>query len=84
MKRKRQKNVFVDKDDEKTKSPLSKKSKTSEKNVIIEVNDNEWYCFLCCESVVEEMIQCSLCKKWAHEKCRGGSSSTHYICDVCE
>lgn len=78
------KNVFVDKDDGKTKSPLSKKSKTSEKNVIIEVNDNEWYCFLCCESVVEEMIQCSLCKKWAHEKCTGGSSSTHYICDVCE
>lgn len=47
----------------------SAQSSAKEGNVEIEVAEEDWYCFICGESVVEDMVQCTMCEKWAHETC---------------
>lgn len=59
-------------------------SSEMEENVEIEVSEQEWYCFICEECVVEDMVQCTLCGKWAHEICAGvGKHEMTFQCDIC-
>ena len=58
----------------------------SKKNLKIIVNKNEWYCFLCCEANIEDMVLCQKCSRWAHESCAGFSGETFkrsFVCDLC-
>lgn len=68
--------------------PKGKQSKTEKKpatpNVEIEVNIEDWHCFICQEDFVEDMLQCHTCKLWAHEGCTDAPSGIKkYICDNC-
>lgn len=47
------------------------------------INDKEWYCKLCCESIVEDMIQCLKCRDWVHESCANIESRDKFLCDIC-
>lgn len=35
------------------------------------VGVEDWYCKICEERSVEDMIQCLRCKQWVHETCAG-------------
>ena len=44
----------------------------------------DWYCFMCTESTIEDMIQCqSGCRRWVHCSCAGCGSADFYYCDMC-
>ncbi|KAB0803436.1 hypothetical protein PPYR_00406 [Photinus pyralis] len=64
---------IADKENVKPKQPV----------IIIETNEEDWYCSLCNESIIEDMIQCMQCRKWAHEMCAGVHVKSSYICDLC-
>jgi hypothetical protein len=49
----------------------------------IEVNIDEWYCFLCDQNLIEDMVQCSKCRRWVHESCSGAIAEKVYACDEC-
>lgn len=43
---------------------------------------SDWYCFMCNECRLEDMVQCSQCKSWAHEDCAGTVDAT-FMCELC-
>lgn len=47
------------------------------------INAEEWYCRLCTNCVVEDMIQCKKCTGWVHESCANIVNAKYYICDIC-
>jgi hypothetical protein len=49
----------------------------------MESSDEDWCCFLCQESVIEDMILCTSCSKWAHESCAGYSEEEKVSCVTC-
>lgn len=54
--------------------------------VDIVFDNEEWYCFLCNETNIEDMVRCPVCNQWAHEKCAGcddEASRNNFICDLC-
>nr|CAI5850711.1 unnamed protein product [Callosobruchus analis] len=55
-------------------------SNTSNKKSI---NEKEWYCKLCNECSIEDMIQCLQCRTWVHEICANVQSRAKFICDFC-
>ena len=62
----------------------SKRNLNFADNVVVESNSEDWHCCLCEESVIEDMVQCSSCNKWAHESCSGCSKDQeNFICDLC-
>lgn len=53
-------------------------------NIEICVNPNDWFCHVCEENIVEDMVQCLKCKKWAHTSCAGsGKKLKKYKCENC-
>lgn len=45
----------------------------------------EWYCELCEEDKMEEMIRCMKCKVWIHAKCAGvGKGVKKFFCNACK
>ncbi|KAB0803737.1 hypothetical protein PPYR_00707 [Photinus pyralis] len=52
-------------------------------DAVIEINAEEWYCQMCDECRVENMIQCIKCQKWSHESCVAFVSPDH-TCDICK
>ncbi|KAK9700579.1 PHD-finger [Popillia japonica] len=45
----------------------------------------DWYCHICEEKSVEDMIQCLNCKVWAHDKCAGvNSGKKQFFCPECQ
>ena len=53
-----------------------KKGKSSENG------SKNWYCIVCDESRVENMIQCTRCMFWVHELC-ADEIKPNYRCDFC-
>lgn len=54
--------------------------------VDIEFNKELWYCFLCNEEHIEDMVRCLVCNQWAHEMCAGCEdepSREKFVCDIC-
>ena len=48
------------------------------------VQNPAWYCFMCAESTVEDMIKCQgPCGRWVHCSCAGCGSAHFYFCDLC-
>ena len=53
-----------------------------------EKESEDYFCILCSDKYInppdEDLILCYVCKKWAHEKCTDGqSTSLGYKCDHC-
>ncbi|CAH0557524.1 unnamed protein product [Brassicogethes aeneus] len=63
----------------------TKTTKPSKKNeVLIEINADEWFCVICQEGIIEDMIQCTKCGEWAHEMCADLTRpKSDYVCDLC-
>lgn len=52
--------------------------------VEVQVQADDWFCFLCEQTVLEDMVQCTACNKWAHEQCAGISKQEiAFVCDFC-
>lgn len=69
------------------KKKLQVGPQTKEAVVEVEVNEEEWYCFMCDQSLVEDMVKCDLCYKWSHERCAGANfdkGMIGFICDLCK
>lgn len=67
----------------KQSKPTSSKQLQSS-TAVIEINDNDWYCHLCQNVSVEDMIQCTSCKRWAHESCADTSKEdVEFSCCFC-
>lgn len=67
----------------KQKTKTTKPSKENKK-IIIETNPDDWFCTICQECRVEDMIKCFKCGKWAHEMCSDLSRfKDDYVCDFC-
>lgn len=53
-------------------------------NVEISVDTQEWFCFICEECRIEDMVQCTSCLTWVHESCAGCRKEVlSYICSKC-
>ncbi|KAK6176283.1 hypothetical protein SNE40_014594 [Patella caerulea] len=69
----------------KVKRSKSKKNKVDDNSD--EDEDDEWPCLICGEPFSnsksrETWLQCSVCKKWAHQDCTSGSP--YFICPNCD
>ena len=74
------------KGDRKESSRTEHKTKSSRTEHKTKSSRTEDICMFCGEGVSgrnESWIRCSLCGKWCHEECSGGSSSA-FICDFCK
>lgn len=77
----------------KVNKKTSRNKKTSKSNsssqlhfsaAIVEINKDDWFCKLCQENLIEDMVQCSACKSWVHESCAGVSKDKlEFTCDFC-
>lgn len=65
--------------------PSVPKLTTIENNSVeIKYNADDWFCFICEENLVEDMVQCFNCKKGAHTSCAGkGKKLKKYTCENC-
>ena len=68
--------------------PTTKKQKTAQArpaNVTQaqESDFSDWYCFMCNECRLEDMVQCSQCKSWVHEDCTGAVEAA-FVCELCK
>jgi hypothetical protein len=63
---------------------LNEASCSNEPDIFVELREEDWYCFICEESSVQDMVQCIVCKKWAHETCAGvDKKRKSFICKLC-
>ena len=64
--------------------PRSSKRKTKAAVVVRDTPSTQksWFCVLCEEDRVEDMIRCMKCGTWIHATCAGGISPNH-TCDLC-
>lgn len=46
-------------------------SSSNQSAAMVQVQPEEWYCFLCETNLVEDMIQCQICNLWVHDSCAG-------------
>lgn len=54
-------------------------------DVTISVNENDWFCYLCNKTLIEDMIQCLQCRSWVHESCAGVLKKCKlYYCPQCD
>lgn len=54
-------------------------------DVTIEVGQDDWFCSVCEESVIENMVQCLQCRTWVHETCAGVKSGLkRFLCVECK
>lgn len=61
-----------------------RKLKFDNETIVIDVNENDWYCIVCEDTCIENMHQCQMCKKWAHDSCAGVQEKTrNYVCCLC-
>ncbi|CAH2003948.1 unnamed protein product [Acanthoscelides obtectus] len=63
----------------------SSTSKSDVVNAQIEYDTTEWYCHICEENIIENMVKCMKCKKWAHTSCAGTKKQIKkYVCENCK
>ena len=63
---------------------LNMPSTSASANISISLNEEEWFCSLCEEVQIENMIQCLKCSIWVHEACAGVSKNKKcYYCPQC-
>ena len=63
---------------------LNTASTSASSSIIVSLTEEEWYCTLCEEVRLEDMIQCLKCFKWVHESCaRVTKTKKIYYCPQC-
>ena len=62
-----------------TKQASSKHNQTGTKK-----GESDWYCFICTESVMDDMIQCQVCNAWVHSACADVSNTGQFVCEPCQ
>ncbi|KAG8304129.1 hypothetical protein J6590_101793, partial [Homalodisca vitripennis] len=53
---------------------LNQAGSSAQSDVMVEINPDEWFCSVCEENAIEDMVQCLLCGKWVHESCAGSKA----------
>ena len=62
-----------------TKQPSFKHKQTGTKK-----GESDWYCFICTESVMDDMIQCQVCNTWVHSACADVTNTGQFVCEPCQ
>ncbi|CAH1963229.1 unnamed protein product [Acanthoscelides obtectus] len=63
----------------------SSTSKSDVVNAQIEYDTTEWYCHICEENIIQDMVKCMKCEKWAHTSCAGTKKQIKkYVCENCK
>ena len=62
-----------------TKQARSKHNQTGTKK-----GESDWYCFICTESVMDDMIQCQVCNAWVHSACADVTNTGQFVCEPCQ
>ncbi|XP_045462177.1 uncharacterized protein LOC123672207 [Harmonia axyridis] len=63
---------------------LNQAGTSAHSDVLIEIEPEEWFCLVCEENSIEDMVQCLHCSKWAHESCAGSKAKIKkFICSSC-
>ncbi|KAG8272077.1 hypothetical protein J6590_050029 [Homalodisca vitripennis] len=57
---------------------LNAASSSKQADIVVEMCVDEWFCSICEENKIEDMIQCTKCLSWSHELCAG--SEDHLDC----
>jgi hypothetical protein len=67
------------------KRKADKRQRTSRKTSKKPSQTNQsWFCFMCSETIEEDMIQCQVCFTWVHEECAGTIGRRQkYTCEMC-
>lgn len=64
---------------------LNTASSSNQPDVVIQMCVDEWFCSICEEKRIEDMIQCTKCRSWCHELCAGVQPGTQtFSCDLCK
>lgn len=45
--------------------------------------EEQWFCAICKECRMENMVMCLRCNQWVHDSCTSGGNLTKYVCDNC-
>jgi hypothetical protein len=54
------------------------------KKKVNHIKEDSWFCDMCQQESVQDMIKCIACKKWVHENCAGVKKGTkRYFCFSC-
>lgn len=62
-------------------------STSKQPSVVIQVQQQDWYCFICETNQIEDMIQCQNCNLWVHDACAGvkrGCQAPKFVCVNCK
>ena len=59
-----------------------KDQKICQKRLMPEETGETWYCIICGEDRMEDMVKCSKCGTYIHESCAGGMNPK-FTCDLC-
>lgn len=63
---------------------LNAASTSKQEDIVIEVQNDYWFCSVCEEIAIEDMVQCLLCAKWVHETCAGSKAKIRkFVCSNC-
>ncbi|KAG8269876.1 hypothetical protein J6590_097851 [Homalodisca vitripennis] len=63
---------------------INQAGSSAQSDVMVEINPDEWFCSVCEENAIEDMVQCLLCGKWVHESCAGSKARIKkYVCSNC-
>lgn len=59
---------------------------SDQSGVVLEMNKEDWFCSVCEETSVEDMVKCTVCQTWAHERCTRLTKSglKYYTCLDCK
>lgn len=47
------------------------------------VDEQQWFCAICQECHVEDMVMCIKCNQWVHDLCINGGDMEKFVCDYC-
>lgn len=88
LKQKEPKKTDVCKEEEAEQLPnlgvLNQAGTSAQSDILVEIDSNEWFCSVCEETAVEDMVQCLLCGKWVHESCAGSKQKIKkFVCSNC-
>lgn len=80
-KKKQQVKRRIDREDVERSKP-KKKVTRDQKAKKMKNDEQQWFCAICNECRVENMVMCLQCNQWVHDMCAGGDLR-NYVCGSC-